>query len=185
MGTLRFEREHVNLGRNLSKGGNKVIYAFWHSELLMLGYICRDLDIHVLVSQHRDGELLSRVIRLFGYGTVRGSSTRGGVRALINMIKMAARGKSLMLAPDGPRGPRHSVQPGIILLAKKSGLPIIPVAAKVSRSWKMPSWDKFVLPKPFAKVTMIYGKAINVPNDIDDDQMQEYCKILEKELNQE
>ena len=91
MGTLRFDREHVNFGRSLAKDGNKVIYAFWHSELLMLGYICRDLDIHVLVSQHRDGELLSRVIRLFGYGTVRGSSTRGGVRALINMIKSTPR----------------------------------------------------------------------------------------------
>ena len=116
-------------------------------------------------------------------GTVRGSTTRGGARAMIKLTKKALTGHSIAITPDGPRGPRRITQPGIVFLARKTGFPIIPIAAKISRYWELPSWDRFVVPKPFAKVTLAFGEPIHVSRNISDKQVKQYCRAIEKDLN--
>ena len=181
--TLKIDRCQIDFGRNLSKNGNNVIYAFWHSMMLTPGYTLRNLGIHVLVSQHRDGEYLTGIMTLFGLDTVRGSSTRGGARAMISLAKVARKGHSIIITPDGPRGPRLVVQPGVIFLAKKTGFPIIPISVNISNYWELPSWDRFVLPKPFARVTLTYGEPIHVARKIEDQELQKYCTVLKNELD--
>lgn len=183
MRTLRTNKVQIDTGRNLCLTGNKVIYALWHSTILEVGYALRGLNLQGLVSQHRDGEYLAGAMELFGYGTVRGSTTRGGARAMIKLAGMAKKGHSIIITPDGPQGPRHVAQHGVIILAKKTGIPIIPVTAKVSRYWELPSWDRFVIPKPFAKMTITFGKPICVPSVIDETRLKEYCDILKRGLD--
>lgn len=181
--TLKIDKDQINFGRNLSKNGNNVIYAFWHSVMLLPGYLHKNLGIQALVSQHRDGDYVSGALSVLGFGTVRGSTTRGGARAVVSLAKSAAKGHSIIITPDGPRGPKHIAQPGIIYLARKTSFPIIPIAVKVSKYWQLPSWDRFVIPKPFASVTLTYGKPIHVLRKINNEQVQEYCSLLEEALN--
>lgn len=179
-------RVKVNLNnseRNLGKNTNNVIYAFWHSVMLVPGLYLKNRGIQVLISQHRDGEYVAGALKYAGYETIRGSSTRGGARALIQLAKKVINGHSVLITPDGPRGPRQIAQPGIIFLAKKSGRPIVPISVNVSRYWQLPSWDKFIIPKPFAKVTLSFENPIYIPPKINDQELDEYCTLLENALN--
>lgn len=181
--TVRVKENQRNLGRILQKEGKHVIYAFWHSVMLVPGYHHRNLGIQILVSQHRDGEYIAKALASFGFETSRGSTTRGGARAMINLVKTALKKeKSIIITPDGPQGPRHIVQPGIIYIAKKSGFPIIPVGVKVSKYWELPSWDKFIIPKPFSQVTLHYGEPIKIPPRLNNQQFEDYRNILEQAL---
>lgn len=181
--TLRIDRKQRAFSRSLSKNGKNVIYAFWHSDMIVPGFMLRKLGVKVLVSQHRDGGYLADALEMAGFDTVRGSSTRGGARAMVQLTKSARKGSSVMITPDGPRGPRHIVQPGIIFLAKKTGLPIIPMSVKTSKYWQLPSWDKFVIPKPFSKLTLVFGKPIYVSPELNNDDLTGHCDILTKALN--
>ena len=118
----------------------------------------------VLVSQSKDGEYISQVIHRLGMGTVRGSSSRGGVRALLQMAKLGRDGHSLAVTPDGPRGPRHVVQPGLLSIAARSGLPIVPLTSGARSAWRLGSWDRFEIPKPFTRLRVITGKPISIPS---------------------
>ncbi len=140
-----------------------LVYVLWHGELLMQLWAHRNRGISVLISEHRDGELIARIAEAFGYGTVRGSSSRGATRALIGLVREVEQGRDVAVTPDGPRGPRHSFAPGALLVAQRSGRPIVPVGAGASRSWQLKSWDRFVIPKPFARVTIAYGPAMSAP----------------------
>ncbi len=166
----------------LIRQGEDVIYAYWHSFILVPVYTARNLGIKVLISQHRDGEYIAQVIERFGFLTIRGSSTRGGTKALLKLIKNPNDRATLAITPDGPRGPRFVVQPGIIFLGQKTGLPIIPVSLGLSSYWELPSWDKFRIPKPFSKAALIYGDPINIPPKLDKAKFKEYRILLEKRL---
>lgn len=167
----------------LKDQGKKVIYAFWHSSILIPAYVGRNLGLQVLISQHSDGEYIAQVIQRLGYNVVRGSTTRGGARALLSMIKKIMKEEnSLAITPDGPKGPRLIAQPGIIFLAQKAGYPIIPVSLGFSRYWELPSWDKFRIPKPFSRVKIIYGEPIMIPPKLDKAEVEEYRVLLEKAL---
>ncbi len=182
--TLRIEERPETSGKLFHEGAfGKVIMAFWHSSQLVLAYAGRGQGIQVLISQHADGEYIARVIKGMGFGVVRGSSTRGGSRAMINMVREAERGNFLAVTPDGPRGPREEVQPGVIFLAKKTGLPILPVGLGYSNCWRLPSWDGFRIPKPFSKVIIAVGEPIIVPSELGDDELEDYRRTLEKTLN--
>lgn len=183
--TMKFDKKQIEFGRNYSKNGNNVIYAFWHAEMLMVGYSYRNLKIQALVSQHRDGGYLDEPLKSLGYQTIRGSSTRGGARAMVKLTKIVRKGHSVLITPDGPRGPRHIVQPGVIFLAKKAGIPILPVKTTISRYWRLSSWDKFIIPKPFAKFQFNYGELIHIPPDLNNQDLQKYCVILENALDSE
>lgn len=161
--TWRIEWRNSEGAERLERERRPFIVAFWHEHILALAYTHRDRGIVVLVSQSKDGEYISQVIHRLGMGTVRGSSSRGGVRALLQMAKRGREGHSLAVTPDGPRGPRHVVQPGLLSIAARSELPIIPLTAGARSSWRLGSWDRFEIPKPFTRLRVITGEPIVIP----------------------
>lgn len=140
-----------------------VMFVIWHGQLLPLLWAHRRRNISVLISEHRDGELIARVAHALGYRTVRGSSTRGANRALVGLARELEAGYDVAITPDGPRGPYHSFAAGTLLVAQRSGRPILPVGAHASRAWQFRSWDRFILPKPFARITVAYGPFLEAP----------------------
>lgn len=151
----------------LEKDGKNYIYAVWHNQQLFLLYPYKGQKIAPLISQSSDGEYIARLLPKFGMRAVRGSSSRGGARALIHLLQATREGYHPMLTPDGPRGPIYQVQHGILFLAKKTGLPIIPVGTALSRKIKVGSWDKMRVPLPFGRTALTYGKAVYVTEETD------------------
>lgn len=178
--TLRYRlspedgREHP-----LNPDERRVIYLIWH-EYAILPAVFRS-RVAVLISQHADGELIAQACHHLGLGTVRGSTTRGGASALMELTK-AARSAHLMLTPDGPRGPRRKLQRGAIFLASQTGLPIIPVGVGCARGWRAKSWDRTLIPRPFGAIDMVLGQEIAVPPDLDRDGIETQRLRVEAEL---
>lgn len=166
----------------LKTEGHNWIYAFWHGGLLALIYAHRRQNIKVLVSTHRDGELVARVITKLGFNAVRGSTTRGGGRALFMMAGLRM-GAPLGVAPDGPRGPAKRVHPGVVYLAQRSGLPIVPLTSASAPSWNARSWDSFTVPLPFSRCAIGYGEPLWVPPDAKGKEIQKAGDELERRLN--
>ncbi|TLD43223.1 MAG: hypothetical protein JETT_0392 [Candidatus Jettenia ecosi] len=152
--------------------------------LLIPAYVGKGSNIQVLISQHSDGEYIAQVIQRLGFGVIRGSTTRGGMRAVKAMVNKAKSGCSLAITPDGPRGPRFIVQSGSIYLSKKTQLPIIPTVVGLSSYWELPSWDKFRIPKPFSRALMLYGESIHIPSNISEEEMEQYRFLLEKTMKE-
>ncbi|MCK5832470.1 lysophospholipid acyltransferase family protein [bacterium] len=159
--------------------GNPLIWAFWHSRLLPLLFYYRNMDIVVLVSQSFDGEVITKAMNCFGFRTVRGSSTRGGMRGFIGMIDKLKSGCRVAFTPDGPLGPRERVKLGVSAASIKSGAPIIAAEISASRSWFLKSWDRFMIPKPFAKIYITLSEPI-YPKNFDN---QELTEILQQRLD--
>lgn len=138
------------------------IFSLWHGQLLPLLWLHRHQGVALLISEHRDGELIARTASAIGYALVRGSSTRGGERALLALVRELKRGREVAVTPDGPRGPAARYAPGALIASQRSGAPIVPVAASADRAWHLKSWDRFIIPKPFATITVAYGAAEQV-----------------------
>ncbi|UCE01948.1 MAG: tetraacyldisaccharide 4'-kinase [Candidatus Latescibacterota bacterium] len=168
--------------RRQSPGGN-VIYALWHGSLAMLTYTHRDQDAQVLVSQHRDGEWIARILEGLGYGLVRGSSRRGGVEGLFGLAKQLERGRDVAVTVDGPIGPRYRVHPGALLLARRTGRPIVPVIATPKHGFALPTWDAQRLPWPGTRVRVQRGEPFWVAADVREAQLQTACRELEATLH--
>jgi lysophospholipid acyltransferase (LPLAT)-like uncharacterized protein len=141
--------------------GERTVYTLWHGEMLPILYYHR-IWTGVMISEHRDGEIIARVVRKFGAFAFRGSSSRGGARALLEGVRLIRSGVDVAITPDGPRGPRHSFAPGALLLAYRAGAPIATITVHVDRTWQLGSWDGFIIPKPFARVTVVYGTPVAV-----------------------
>ncbi len=171
--------EHLE---EVRKKGEKVLYAFWHGRLLILTFSYRWQKVHVLISQHRDGEFIARTIQRLGFVPVRGSTTRGGTQAIFQMISKIQGGYDIAITPDGPKGPRYKVQPGVIYIAQRSGLPIMPISSSAQKAWRLKSWDNFLIPRPFSKTVIILGKPIYVPKDSTEQELNSKTSELEKEL---
>jgi lysophospholipid acyltransferase (LPLAT)-like uncharacterized protein len=163
-------------------GGRRCIFAAWHTRLLPLVWTHRGRGIVMLVSRHRDGELITRVIERFGFATSRGSSTRGGEEGVMDLLRWAEEGRLLGITPDGPRGPAGRLKPGLIYLASRSGLPIVPVAAAGRSAWRLRSWDRFRVPRPFTRVVVAYGDPIVVPPGLDDPALESWRARVETTL---
>ena len=162
-GTVRIRRsgtEHYLGHRN---SGQSVIFVFRHQHLLPLIHVHRSEGIVVLVSQHRDGELVNRVMAKRGFGSVRGSSTRGGSNGLRSLIRSLNSGRDVAVTPDGPRGPSGTFKPGAFLAAKLSGAPVVPIAVGATPSWAPATWDNLLVPLPFAEVRIEYLPSRRVP----------------------
>ncbi|HEY0932039.1 MAG TPA: lysophospholipid acyltransferase family protein [Gemmatimonas sp.] len=138
------------------KGTNPVVFTLWHGQMLACLY-GHKIKTGVLISEHRDGEIISQIVAMFGAFGIRGSSSRGGTRALLEAVRVARQGTDIAFTPDGPRGPRYSYAPGPLILAHRAGIPIVTITAHADRMWQLRSWDHFEIPKPFAKVTVLYG----------------------------
>ncbi|MFQ5889899.1 MAG: lysophospholipid acyltransferase family protein [Gemmatimonadota bacterium] len=147
------------------------IYAMWHGQLLPLAVLQRGQGAAVLVSRHRDGEILARILARLGYTAVRGSSSRGGAQGLREMIDLGRAGRPLAFTPDGPRGPARGCKAGVVHAAIATGLPIVPAAAAPSRGWRANSWDRFLLPVPGATVYVSYGEPLRLPREADPGQV--------------
>jgi len=181
--TWRIRKRGESFEARAREHNPNVIYAFWHGRLLPPTYTLRNRSIQVLASRHRDGERLGQTIRRLGFGHVRGSSTRGGVRAIFDLVEMHKQGFDLGLAADGPRGPRYVVKPGLVQVAKMTGAAILPVTSASQSHKTFTSWDAFELPYPFTNVTVSYGEPVMVPPDADGDTIEEKRLEVENRLN--
>ena len=172
------------IGFNKKAKDTPVIYAFWHCMLLIPTYVGMNSKIQVLISQHTDGEYIAQVLSRLGFGVIRGSTTRGGARALKALVDKAREGYPIAITPDGPRGPRFIVQSGTIYLGKKTQVPIIPVAVGFSSYWELPSWDRFRIPKLFSRALMFYGDPIQIPSNLSEEEMERYRLLLEQTMKE-
>ena len=149
-------------------GDEQFIMACWHGELLMIPYAYKKYrkapHVKLIISQHFDGNLIAKTLNFFGFGAIRGSTTRGGVKALITSIKEMKNGYDLGITPDGPKGPRHEVHNGIVVMAQKADVKIVLVEIKPSNYWQLNSWDKFVIPKPFGIISFYISDLIDIKN---------------------
>lgn len=162
----------------------KYIMAIWHSRIMLFSYFFKGMNGSALVSRSDDGEIIARILQAQGHETVRGSTSKGGLRAMSKLIKdLKNKRRPGAIIPDGPRGPRFQVQPGVIMLAKKTGYPIIPASYSAKKIKVFSSWDRFVLPYPFTRCRMVFGKPIPVSPDADPVGLENCRKALENELN--
>ena len=150
------------------ENGGIPIYVFWHDRIFLTTYWWRKRKIVVMTSQSFDGEYIARFIQRFGYGAARGSSTRGAVGAVVEMARLMRAGCTTAFTIDGPKGPPYIAKMGAVLLAKKSGHPIMPVTMALKKYWKLPSWDSFQIPKPFTRARVYVAPPIWVPADADE-----------------
>lgn len=158
--TWRTRWEGADLRRAAHDAGEAVVIALWHGELLPLLWCHRHQDIAALISSHADGEIIARVVQALGFRPIRGSTSRGGVRALAEAVTALRAGRDVAFTTDGPRGPRRVSAAGAGVAAAKAGVSVLPVGAHVTRAWVFRSWDRFVLPKPFATITVRYAALI-------------------------
>ena len=179
---VRCQRKGTENYLQFRRRGEPVIFVFWHGQLLSLVHHHRNEGIVVLVSEHSDGEYITRVIHQHGFQTARGSSTRGGVKGLKGILRAAREGKDLAFTPDGPRGPRHEFKRGALVAAQLTGLPLIPLSVGADRAWYLKSWDRFMIPKPFSNLRIRYGAPRWVPRDASVDEVGGIARELEEEL---
>ena len=164
--------------------GAPFILAFWHGRLMMIPRIWpRRAAMKILTSQHRDGDVSARAIAHFGINHILGSSRRGGSAALREMVRALADGQCAGIAPDGPRGPAMRASDGIIALARLSGAPIVPVSCSANRRRILKTWDRFLVPLPFASGVFVWGEALAVPRDADTAACEAARAELEAQLN--
>lgn len=161
-----------------------LIYCFWHNRIPIATYFWRHRGIVVMSSRSFDSEYIARFIQRFGYGTAKGSSTRGALAGLIQMIRAVRGGKSAAFTVDGPRGPIYQAKPGALMLAAKSGAAILPFSISLDRCWRLPSWDRIEIPKPFARAFVVIGEQIKV-DDADDERMHQQLQIVLEKLREE
>jgi lysophospholipid acyltransferase (LPLAT)-like uncharacterized protein len=160
-----------------------LIGSFWHACIIPATYMCRNLGVRVMSSNSYDGEYMGRIIRKFGFVAVKGSSSRNAVRALLGLRRALQEGWSVAFTLDGPRGPRYKVKPGPVALARSSGVPMTTFHMAVDRAWVLNSWDRMMIPKPFSRVLMRFGKLIEVPRDASDEELERYQKELQDSLD--
>lgn len=158
--TWRFEADPSAVADSVRAGSGTIVVVCWHEEILPLLWYHRGLGIGIVVSEHRDGQYLADLAGALGYRLVRGSSTRGGARALLAAVRVLEEGTSVTFTPDGPQGPRRHFASGAVLAAQRAGVPIVPIRATASRAWRLNSWDRFMIPKPAARVRIHYGHPI-------------------------
>jgi lysophospholipid acyltransferase (LPLAT)-like uncharacterized protein len=164
---LRTARFDITNDEAWRKQNGPVLFTLWHGRLLPLGYLHRGQGVVALVSRSADGEYLTRLLQHWGFAAVRGSSSRGGDIALRELVRLVRAGRSVAVTPDGPRGPREKLKPGVLQLAQLTGAAIVPVAAGTDRAWWFVRWDRFLVPKPFARLQVAYGDPIFIPRTAD------------------
>jgi len=180
--TIRIVTEPATLSKLNCHPQPRGIYAFWHAHQLSIAWHCRRIRALILISPSIDGEYIARLAASIGYQPVRGSSHRRGASSLKKMINLCAAGRAVAITPDGSRGPRQFVKPGVLLTAQKTGYPIIPVALGLSQFWEVPSWDLFRIPKPFSRGYYCHGEPFHVPRDADQAMLERLSEEFRQRL---
>jgi lysophospholipid acyltransferase (LPLAT)-like uncharacterized protein len=180
--TLEWRDEGLEHLDNVVRGGRQPIMAFWHGRIFHATVRFRRRGIVVMISENFDGEWIAGLIERFGYGTARGSTSRGGLRAILQLKRALAEGHPAGFALDGPRGPARVAQPGAVWLAKATGHPVVPFHLEASRYWTLRSWDRTQIPKPFSAVSVVVGEPFDVPADASEADLSAACRTLEERL---
>ena len=160
--TWRVRRMNHTVVSELRQQRLPIVFALWHGDMLPLLYHHRNEGVAVLISEHRDGELIARTAQSLGFRTVRGSTSRGASRALVSLARELDAGHDVAITPDGPRGPARSFAPGALFAARRANAPVIAVAVAVDSAWRLGTWDRFKIPKPFSHVRIAYSNPVTV-----------------------
>ena len=182
--TVRWRVEGVEHYDAIVAQHRQPIFAFWHGRILSATYYWRDRGIVVMTSRNFDGEWIARIIRRFGYGTARGSSSRGARRALVQLKREVTAGRAAAFTVDGPRGPAQCVQPGAVWLAGVTGNPILPFHIEADRYWSARCWDRTQIPRPFSAAAVSIGAPFEVPDPSVDGVIEERRAALERVLSE-
>lgn len=182
--TVKFEVEGTELFELIERNGKSPIICSWHDRIFLGTYYFRHRRMVVVTSQSFDGEYIARFIQRLGYGAVRGSSTRGGIGALVEMIRVMKKGYAAAFTLDGPKGPRYVAKSGACLLAKKTGNPILPFLVEGEKFWTLRSWDKLQIPKPFTRAKIFYAAPVYVLPHADDEEIEEKRAELQNRLDE-
>jgi lysophospholipid acyltransferase (LPLAT)-like uncharacterized protein len=173
-------RKRFHLPQNIPS--EPIVFAFWHGDLLMQPYLyyqCRQTPkVNVLISEHFDGQIIASIMRYFKLGTIHGSTTRGGAKVLIQGLKSLSEGYDIGITPDGPKGPRHEMSEGVVVMAQKRHAKVIVYSCVPSRYWQLSSWDRFTIPKPFGTLEFYASE----PIDVSAMEMDEAKKIIKERL---
>lgn len=182
--TWRIRVTNDDAVRRLRAAKQPIVFSLWHGHILPLLYQHRGQGVVVMISEHADGELVAQVAERLGFGTVRGSTSRGAARALLEAARVVRGGHDIAITPDGPRGPARSIAPGTAVLAQRTGAPVIGAAVHARSAWRLRSWDSFIIPRPFARVNFGYSDAVTVTGSARDaaagtDRMQQIMAAAE------
>jgi lysophospholipid acyltransferase (LPLAT)-like uncharacterized protein len=180
--TLRWRTEGLERFDAIVQAGRQPIMAFWHGRILPATYYFQRRGIVVITSENFDGEWIAGIIERFGYGTARGSTSRGGLKALLQLTRDMAAGRPAGFTVDGPRGPARVAQAGAVWLAKATGNPVLPFHLEADRYWTVNSWDRTQIPKPYATVAIAMGEPFHVPRDADEEGIEAARQELERRL---
>lgn len=184
--SIRMTYRRDDAPRALAERGESRIFAFWHNRFLLMPFIYERVragkNICVMASRSKDGQYISDVLGGFGFAVVRGSTSKGGDAAVKGMVDLLKGGMDAAVTPDGPRGPRYRVQPGIILVSQLSGVPIYPVTFDARWARRLKSWDRFIVPIPFSRGAVVFGEEFRIPADADDAAREEVRARLEEEM---
>jgi lysophospholipid acyltransferase (LPLAT)-like uncharacterized protein len=182
--TLKYEAEGMENFDKIADENKTPIMTFWHNRIFTATHYFRNRDIVVITSQSFDGEYIARFIQRFGYGAVRGSSTRGGVGALVEMIRLSKKGLPMGFSIDGPKGPKYVAKSGACLLAKKTGNPLLPFIVETEKYWEIKSWDQMQIPKPFSRAKVFVDEPFYVERDADETEIENKRLELQKKLDE-
>ncbi|QQS39690.1 MAG: lysophospholipid acyltransferase family protein [Acidobacteriota bacterium] len=160
------------------------INAFWHNRLFLMTKFSMDFDAGIIVSESFDGEYIARTAQRLGFPVVRGSSTRGGSKALKQMVRLVRDGLRMGFTIDGPRGPRYRVKPGALMLAAKTGVPVLPLVPEAKSYWELSSWDRLQIPRPFTRAKMFIGEPVFVSPEAGRDELKEKKEELQRKLDE-
>ncbi len=182
--TLR--REIVGDVEKLNQRKEPMIHVLWHNQIMVSPYLWRKMypkrEVVVLTSASKDGAILASAVKVFGVGAVHGSSSRRGAAAIVALRRAAKQGKDLVFTPDGPRGPRYKLQPGVVKIAQTTGLLVVPMHFEYLSCWTLKTWDRFQIPKPFSKVRLTLRDPIVVPRELDEEGFEKERLRLENSL---
>jgi lysophospholipid acyltransferase (LPLAT)-like uncharacterized protein len=180
--TLKWRVDGMEHFDAIRASGRQPVMAFWHGRILPATFYFRRRGIVVITSENFDGEWIARIIERFGYGTARGSTSRGGLKAMLKLVREMNAGKPAGFTVDGPRGPARLVQPGAVWLARETGNPVLPFHLEASSHWTANSWDRTQVPKPFSTVALSIGEPLEVSRTATPDQLEHARAELERRL---
>jgi lysophospholipid acyltransferase (LPLAT)-like uncharacterized protein len=182
-GTCKVTAHNEEILRSVRGENENVLASFWHYSIIYILYYVRNYQATVMVSASRDGEYIARLAKEFGYNSVRGSKNNKGTEALKGMLRAVKAGDNGAVVADGSQGPARVAQPGVLLVAAKTGRPIIPMVWSASKYFSINSWDKTLVPKPFAHIDIYFGEPMYLPNKVSAEEIEKYRCLLEENLN--
>jgi lysophospholipid acyltransferase (LPLAT)-like uncharacterized protein len=181
--TLRIHIDADDRSVDPRLGSRGKIYCMWHEDLVFLSGLIAHTGAHVVISRSRDGQRIARVMQQLGYQPIRGSSSKGGANAALEVLRLGTQ-SNVGISVDGPRGPRRSMQRGAVFLASRTGMPLVAVAVGYHRAWRAPSWDRMAFALPFTRAVVSASAAIQVPAELDDDALAEHRQSFEAVMHQ-